>query len=159
MATSTTTTTATSMETKPQPKKTGAQNKAIEQGDKIMAEIQKKKSSYTLPWNIDKRDEQIAELLVSAAQKYKIGKDWNKTAETYILAGEEYEHQKDPFVACGHYKDAAISYKHISPTDAVTTYKRACTIHRDGGRDNTAGNLYEEIGLLEEKKYEYCRCN
>lgn len=126
--------------------------KATEKGDNMVEKADKKLTSWTMPWNTERVQEEAAELLVSASGQYKIAKDWNKAGETYVKAAQLFEQLKDEFSACTNYNNAAKAFKNSSAKEAVKNLKLACELHRDGGRFSSAGKLFKEIAIIEEKE-------
>lgn len=126
--------------------------KATEKGDNMVEKADKKLTSWCMPWNTEKIKEEAAELLVNASGQYKIAKDWDKAGQTYVKAAKVYEELKDEFSACTNYTNGAKSYKNSSIKEAIKTFKIACEFHRDGGRFSSAGKLFKEIAIMEEKE-------
>jgi len=126
--------------------------KAKQKGDRMVAEAEKKLNGWKMPWNVEKVDEEAAELMVDASSQYKIAKEWDLAGETYIKAAELYLKCNEEFSACTQYSNSGKAYKNSSPAAAIKSFQKACDMHRDGGRFSTAGKLFKEIAILEEKE-------
>jgi len=125
---------------------------AIKKAASLVAKADKKLTSWTLPWNVEQRNEETAELFVDASGQYKIAKEWDKAGQTYIRAAELYSKCNSEFEACTSYTNAGKAYKNTDTKEATKCFTLACNLHRDANRFSSAGKLFKEIALIEEKE-------
>ena len=92
--------------------------------------------------------EEASELLSTAANYFRLGKDFQASAACYVRCAEISEATE----AAKHYESAGNAIKQISTTDAINYFNKAAEILAGSGRISTAAKTRKTIGEMYEQE-------
>lgn len=101
----------------------------------------------------ERNAEEAAELMMQAANAYKVGGWHQEAGTTYMEAAKIYQNtlsQANEASKC--YSQAGASFKKANPVDAIQAYQSAVTLMTDAGRLNQAAKLCKECGEIYESE-------
>lgn len=123
---------------------------AANRGNGLVTQAEKKLKAWSL-FGKQSNWETAAELFENAGAQYKIAKQWDEAGHVYVKAAETHEKIGNEHEACQDYVQSAKAFKNSSPKEAVKMFKIACNLHQENNRFSTAGKLWKEVAILEEK--------
>eukprot|EP00922_Rhytidocystis_sp_ex-Travisia-forbesii_P033698 GHVS01050037.1.p1 GENE.GHVS01050037.1~~GHVS01050037.1.p1 ORF type:complete len:302 (-),score=61.98 GHVS01050037.1:314-1219(-) len=94
--------------------------------------------------------DEAAQLYVSAANKYKMEKQWPAAASCFLQAASMQERLADLNQQAKCFVDAADLMKKYSTADAVEHYGRAVAIYNSQGRFSQSGKMLKSVAELYE---------
>lgn len=125
-----------------------------EKGLRLMAEADKKmKSSTGFMSNLfggSAKQEEAAELYVSAANSFKMAKKWSAAGEAFCKAAQLQLKLGSKHQGATHYVDAGNAYKKGDANEAISCFLKAIEIYTDMGRFTIAAKHHVTIAEIYE---------
>ncbi|KAF4687167.1 hypothetical protein FOZ60_004260 [Perkinsus olseni] len=128
---------------------------SVQQAEDMIKEAEKKaqgsKGLFSFLGGGPSYDE-AADLYKNAANQFKLAKDWNRAAETLVLAGEMMGKYGSASDEAHYYEEAGNAFRRAERIkDAITWYEHAVKIYSSAGRFQAGGKILRTIAEMSEE--------